>query len=239
LSLNKKQYSVWAHPRSGSTWICNIFNSIMFKKFPLADYHIVTPAEFLLRAPNKILHTEWNANKNRDVYAVWKIISPYHQYRIDLNDVLSHTVPIALGRRKWQNSVISWIKADQNGIWNSNIVEGIPTFNVDVVTEEQIYHIMRLLSNWYYEIKRLEIPVVWYEDLTFTVKDLEIYGFDSTEFLDFYDKNLVKKITNDNDYKKINTLFERFDFDKIMQETNFPKNFSDLKSMNKNRKVET
>ena len=256
---NYKQFVLLSHPRSGSTYLLHLLERYFFVRFypklrysgpdyggnfvhthdliPDVDWH---PGELKdyrnVTTTNTVVKSFYDYNK-KDIYTVWKIMINDLNFKMDYQTIGDTTNLFSIGRKNWKHTVISLLKSKQTGIWNSLEEVDVKEFDHLSVEVEDIIHTCKLISHWYNLTKNLtkkyEVTNIWYEDLIFTTKDLEIFGFDYDNLHTIYDVNTIKNDLIMLETKKVTKLsdYERFDemlksknirIDKLLEATNLP-----------------
>lgn len=226
---NNKQIVLWSHPRSGSTYLTNLLTVYFIELFeinlinddessydekfiPIWDNEVKEFRDEILTA--NILKNFYDYN-DKDVYTVWKLMTTYYKnnkpkFKIDYDNVYNLTNSYSIGRKCWKNTVISFLKSKQTGLWNTTEKIKLEEFDYKNVKVKDFVAICHMISFWQRNMKKYDMTNIWYEDLSFTSEDLGIFGFNySGVNLDF-DK-FTKKVTNEYEYEL---------FDKIVQDKN-------------------
>ena len=89
-----------------------------------------------------------------------------------------------------------------------------------------------MITIWYNLTKKYEVTIIWYEDLIFTTKDLEIFGFDFDNLHAPYHINSqnnislgsTKKVTKLSDYEMFDEMLKskNIQIAKLLKATNLP-----------------
>jgi hypothetical protein len=256
---NYKQIVLLSHPRSGSTYLLHLleryFNVRFYPKLrysgpdyggnfvhthdliPDVDWH---PGELKdyrnVTTTNTVVKSFYDYNE-KDIYTVWKIMINDLNFKMDYQTIGDTTNLFSIGRKNWKHTVISLLKSKQTGIWNSLEEVDAKEFDHLSVEVEDIIYVCKLISHWYNLTKNLtkkyEVTNIWYEDLIFTTKDLEIFGFDYDNLHALYDVNtinddlnlvLTKKVTKLSDYERFDEMLKskNIRIDKLLKATNLP-----------------
>lgn len=251
---NYKQFILLSHPRSGSTYLLNLLQRYFIMRFyprlrrngpdfggnfvhthdiiPDLDWH---PGEVKnysdVTITNTVVKTLFDYNE-KDIYTVWKIFINDHKLKINYQTICDTTNFFSIGRKNWKHTVISFLKSKQTGIWNSLEEVDVKEFNYHNVDVYDIYHICHMITIWYNLTKKYEVTIIWYEDLIFTTKDLEIFGFDFDNLHTTYNINSqnnislgsTKKVTKLSDYEMFDEMLKskNIQIAKLLKATNLP-----------------
>jgi len=238
---NYKQFVLLAHPRSGSTYLMYLlqryFNMRFYPRFRHSgpDFggnfvftnDLITDVDWNpgevknyrdVTTTNTVVKSLYDYNE-KDIYTVWKIIINDLMFEMDYQTIRDTTNLFSIGRKNWKHTVISFLKSKQTGVWNVIHEIDIQEFDHLSVEVKDIIYICKLISHWYNLTKKYEVTNIWYEDLIFTTKDLEIFGLDYDNLHEQYDANTL--LDNSNlDSKKVTKLSEYEMFDEMLKSKN-------------------
>lgn len=239
---NDKQIVLWSHPRSGSTYLTTLINVYFIERFkinletddesqysnhfmPIWDSEVKVYRDEIFTA--NLLKRFYDFNE-RDIYSVWKIMTTYYKNNkpkltVDYDTVYRTTNSFSIGRKNWKHTVISFLKSKQTGVWNTTEKTEIKEFDYKNVKIKDIFAICHMIAFWYITTKKFGVPLIWYEELTFTQNDLHIFGlgYDDIEL----DPNLfTKKVTKQNEYELFDEIIKHknISLEQIIKRTKLP-----------------
>lgn len=213
---NHKQYTIWGHARSGSTYLVKILNMYLYEKYHQTnEYHLVENEEMLSGKfdvlPKHLTREKiidyWTEYNNKDVYSVWKTMTDYRKLLLDINEIYEKTNCFSVGRRNWKHTVISYLRSLETQVWNTVDDIDIKEANYNNVTFFDVLYITKMIAQWHRVTRLYEIPYVWYEDLSFTSEDLKFFNINDSIELD--SQYFTKKITKDSEYELFDEILKK------------------------------